>query len=139
MQLEMGMSTTRYLPASGTAGLARSLVRGNNRVPCPPPMITESTLLVFADCRPVCDITLCKELYAEPATPARSSLFLARLDLPQELKRRSMTHAPPCCPGPFPTARAFATKTLSSRSMKFLLAPRCLCAPWPTRYDFQTE
>ena len=25
MQLEMGMSTRRYLPASGTAGLARSL------------------------------------------------------------------------------------------------------------------
>src|SRR5215471_7723108 len=56
MQLEMGMSTSRYLPASGTAGLARSLVSGNNRVPCPPPMITESTLLVFNDCLPVCDI-----------------------------------------------------------------------------------
>src|ERR1039457_4663222 len=56
MQLEMGMSTRRYLPASGTAGLARSLVSGNNRVPWPPPMMTESTLLVLTDCRPVCDI-----------------------------------------------------------------------------------
>src|SRR2546429_9457961 len=55
IQLEMGMSTNRYLPARGTAGLARSLVSGNKRVPCPPPMITESTLLVLIDCRPVCD------------------------------------------------------------------------------------
>src|SRR5690242_13882964 len=28
----------RYLPPSGTAGLARSLVSGNNRVPAPPPI-----------------------------------------------------------------------------------------------------
>src|ERR1051326_344581 len=56
MQLEMGISTRRYLPARGTAGLARSFVNGKRRVPCPPPMITESTLLVFADCRPVYDI-----------------------------------------------------------------------------------
>src|SRR5215831_20127831 len=61
MQLEIGMSTRRYLPASGTAGLALSLVSGNNRVPCPPPMITESTLLVLAVCRPVCDMDLCVE------------------------------------------------------------------------------
>src|SRR6516164_2237676 len=33
------MSTRRYLPASGTACLARSLVRGNSRVPSPPPMM----------------------------------------------------------------------------------------------------
>ena len=33
MQLEMGMSTRRYLPPSGTAGLARSFVSGNRRVP----------------------------------------------------------------------------------------------------------
>src|SRR5690349_6039722 len=52
----MGISTRRYLPANGTAGLARSLVNGNRRVPWPPPMITESTLLVFTDWRPVCDI-----------------------------------------------------------------------------------
>src|SRR5947209_6796921 len=32
------MSTRRYLPASGTAGLERSLVRGNNLLPAPPPM-----------------------------------------------------------------------------------------------------
>src|SRR5712671_6472678 len=56
IQLEMGMSTNRYLPARGTAGLARSLVSGNRRVPWPPPIITESTLLVLIDCRPVSDI-----------------------------------------------------------------------------------
>lgn len=33
IQLEMGMSTNLYLPASGTAGLERSFVRGNKRVP----------------------------------------------------------------------------------------------------------
>jgi hypothetical protein len=40
MQLEMGTSTNRYLPANGTAGLARSLVSGKRRVPAPPPMMT---------------------------------------------------------------------------------------------------
>jgi len=38
-QLLIGMSTKRYLPASGTAGLARSLVKGNSRVLAPPPMM----------------------------------------------------------------------------------------------------
>src|SRR5581483_5791126 len=56
MQLEMGISTSRYLPARGTAGLARSLVRGKSRVPCPPPMMIESTLLVLIDWRPDCGI-----------------------------------------------------------------------------------
>src|SRR5208283_5664635 len=57
MQLEMGISTRRYLPANGTAGLARSLVNGNRRLPCPPPMMTDKTALVFNVCRPVCDVT----------------------------------------------------------------------------------
>src|SRR6059036_2786254 len=35
-QLEIGISTNRYLPPRGTAGLARSCVSGNNRVPRPP-------------------------------------------------------------------------------------------------------
>ena len=55
MQFEIGMSTSRYLPASGTAGLARSLVSGNRRVPCPPPMMTQRTLLVLCVWRPVRD------------------------------------------------------------------------------------
>src|SRR5512137_2407290 len=45
MQFEMGISTIRYLPASGTAGLERSFVNGKSRVPCPPPMMTHKTLL----------------------------------------------------------------------------------------------
>src|ERR1700679_3609902 len=53
MQWEIGMSTSRYLPASGTAGLARSLVSGNRRVPWPPPMMTERTLLELTDWRTV--------------------------------------------------------------------------------------
>ena len=54
MQLEIGTSTSRYFPASGTAGLLRSRVSGNNRRPCPPPMMTESTLLVLMDIRVFC-------------------------------------------------------------------------------------
>src|SRR6266540_3014411 len=57
MQLEMGMSTRRYLPASGTAGLDRSLVSGNRRVPAPPPIMTASTLLVLGDIRLPCVIS----------------------------------------------------------------------------------
>src|SRR5262249_19733142 len=37
-QLLIGISTSRYLPPSGTAGLARSLVSGKSLVPAPPPM-----------------------------------------------------------------------------------------------------
>src|SRR5438045_6978061 len=57
MQLEIGMSTRRYLPARGTAGLARSFVNGNSRVPAPPPIITDRTLLVFGDMRLPCVIS----------------------------------------------------------------------------------
>src|SRR3990170_306420 len=39
-QLLMGMSMSRYFPASGTAGFDRSCVRGKSRVPRPPPRIT---------------------------------------------------------------------------------------------------
>ncbi len=40
MQFDTGMSTRRYLPPSGTAGLDRIRVKGNKRVPAPPPRIT---------------------------------------------------------------------------------------------------
>jgi hypothetical protein len=43
MQLEMGMSMSRYLPATGTAGLDRDLVSGNSRVPRPPPRMRART------------------------------------------------------------------------------------------------
>lgn len=46
MQFEMGISTNRYLPPSGTAGLERSLVKGKSRVPWPPPRMTARTLCV---------------------------------------------------------------------------------------------
>src|SRR5687768_15574173 len=46
-QLEMGMSTNRYLPAMGTAGLERVAVNGNKRVPAPPPKITDNTSLLI--------------------------------------------------------------------------------------------
>src|SRR5688500_6680347 len=40
IQFEIGTSTRRYLPASDTAGLARSRVSGKSRVPAPPPRMT---------------------------------------------------------------------------------------------------
>src|SRR6185295_328918 len=45
-QLLIGISTRRYLPPRGTAGLARSLVRGNSRVPAPPPITIDKTRCV---------------------------------------------------------------------------------------------
>src|SRR5688572_11003582 len=44
MQFEIGTSTRRYLPPSGTAGFERCAVSGNKRVPAPPPRITASML-----------------------------------------------------------------------------------------------
>jgi hypothetical protein len=42
MQLEMGISTRRYLPAMGTAGFERLAVSGYNLDPAPPPKMTLS-------------------------------------------------------------------------------------------------
>src|ERR1700751_5901426 len=44
MQFEIGTSTRRYLPPSGTAGLDRKAVSGNKRLPAPPPRITARRL-----------------------------------------------------------------------------------------------
>jgi hypothetical protein len=40
IQLLIGISTNRYLPAIGTAGFERLAVNGYNLVPAPPPKIT---------------------------------------------------------------------------------------------------
>jgi hypothetical protein len=45
MQLEMGISTSRYFPAMGTAGFDRLAVNGYNLDPAPPPSITLSISL----------------------------------------------------------------------------------------------
>ena len=42
-QLEIGMSTNRYFPAIGTAGLDLVVVKGAKREPCPPPSTTHIT------------------------------------------------------------------------------------------------
>src|SRR5271170_979781 len=46
-RLERTKSMMRYLPPNGTAGLARSRVRGCSRVPCPP-AITSASVLICA-------------------------------------------------------------------------------------------
>src|SRR6266487_1376728 len=56
MQVEIGMSTNRYFPARGTAGFDRSRVSGKSRLPCPPPITTDSTLPVLGDIRLLCII-----------------------------------------------------------------------------------
>src|SRR4051812_765753 len=43
IQLDTGISISRYFPAIGTAGLLRDLVSGKRRVPRPPPRISETT------------------------------------------------------------------------------------------------
>src|SRR5213593_3585358 len=40
MQFEIGTSTRRYFPPSGTAGFDRCAVSGKRRLPAPPPRIT---------------------------------------------------------------------------------------------------
>src|SRR5690242_16257516 len=105
MQLEMGMSTMRYFPASGTAGFARSLVRGNNRVPWPPPIITERTLLVLIVCRPVCDITKIPfprkvvegKLYASSET-GKGALFPRSAPVPSQSEKGSSSGPTKKCP-----------------------------------------
>jgi hypothetical protein len=44
IQLEMGISTSLYLPAIGTAGLLLLAVNGKRRVPAPPPKIMAKVL-----------------------------------------------------------------------------------------------
>ena len=47
MQFEIGMSTNRYFPAMGTAGLLLVDVRGYKRLPAPPPSMTATTDLLI--------------------------------------------------------------------------------------------
>src|SRR5215203_7083911 len=47
MQFETGMSMSRYLPPSGTAGFERKSVSGDRRVPAPPPRITARIFGLF--------------------------------------------------------------------------------------------
>src|SRR5918912_4020276 len=51
MQFEIGMSTSRYLPPSGTAGFERASVKGDRRVPAPPPRITARMFGLFGAIR----------------------------------------------------------------------------------------
>ena len=46
-QLEIGISTSLYLPAIGTAGLERVAVNGDNLVPAPPPNIMDNISLLI--------------------------------------------------------------------------------------------
>src|ERR1035438_4182092 len=50
MQLERVMSMMRYCPPKGTAGLARSRVRGKSRSPAPPASNTPSVSLIAEPC-----------------------------------------------------------------------------------------
>src|SRR5260221_1758776 len=87
MQFEMGISTRRYLPASGTAGLERSLVSGNKRLPCPPPITTASTLLTVGVIRMLC-------ISEDPFQPLGSLFY----NLREEQSASCIRHQPnPLC------------------------------------------
>jgi hypothetical protein len=43
IQLLIGISTKRYLPAIGTAGFDLVVVKGDNLLPAPPPRMTATT------------------------------------------------------------------------------------------------
>jgi hypothetical protein len=47
-QLEIGISTNRYLPAIGTAGLLLVDVNGESLVPAPPPKMIAMTFLFIS-------------------------------------------------------------------------------------------
>jgi hypothetical protein len=47
-QFEIGMSTSLYFPAIGTAGFDLLAVSGYNRCPAPPPNITATIFFVIA-------------------------------------------------------------------------------------------
>src|ERR1700678_2359507 len=68
-QLLIGISTIRYLPASGTAGFERSLVRGKSSVPAPPPMMTAR---VFSVMEGELDSCIGAEFGEPPFKPARA-------------------------------------------------------------------
>src|SRR3977135_1566211 len=81
MQLEIGMSTSRYFPPTGTAGFERCCVNGKSRVPAPPPRITASKLCftailvhrIFFDRRPESRIDVKRNHYQEFWTRALQS------------------------------------------------------------------
>src|ERR1700733_8247195 len=58
MQLERVMSMMRYWPAKGTAGLARSRVRGKSRSPAPPASRTPSVSLMVLLPRSQCSLII---------------------------------------------------------------------------------
>src|ERR1043165_7371999 len=51
MQFEIRWSTRQYLPRGGTAGFDRARVRGDRRVPAPPPRITARMFGLFGAIR----------------------------------------------------------------------------------------
>jgi hypothetical protein len=60
MQLEMGISTSLYLPAMGTAGLDRLAVSGYNLEPAPPPSIMLRISFEIDICNQVFKVTFQK-------------------------------------------------------------------------------
>ena len=49
IQLLIGISTNRYLPAMGTAGFDLLAVNGDNLEPAPPPKIIETKIVLNID------------------------------------------------------------------------------------------
>ncbi|MNI55768.1 hypothetical protein D3C85_937060 [compost metagenome] len=78
-QLEIGMSTNRYFPAIGTAGLERVCVSGDNLEPWPPPRITPKTLSVMLKLNLIFGTILYNLMQHYPTSGLASSLFCVLL------------------------------------------------------------
>src|SRR5215210_5223816 len=76
MQFETGMSMSRYLPPSGTAGFERSSVRGDRRVPAPPPRMTARMFGLFGAI--AYTFRVCFENWMHPSIDPKRRAFQAR-------------------------------------------------------------
>src|SRR5580765_1666431 len=72
MQFDKVMSIMRYWPANGTAGLARSRVRGKSLSPAPPASRTPSVSLIFSDLRAWVPLLGCTNAQPRPGNASLS-------------------------------------------------------------------
>src|SRR5215475_5162511 len=79
MKLLKTKSTMRYLPPNGTAGLARSFVRGKSRVPLPPARMSPRTRSLMGRCPSASDGVIIASTKSLATPPSPSLSWAARL------------------------------------------------------------
>jgi hypothetical protein len=91
-QFDIGTSIKRYAPPMGTAGFARDLVSGYNRVPAPPPKITAATDFVFATAFALCRSALALAFALAVVAETRRDEDARLSSVDTRLKRRRQSH-----------------------------------------------